>query len=230
MEIPFHLKTLQPLPGALDIIRYFGQNNIITADADTLCDELGLSDRSFSKAIRRLVTKGYVLMDGDMIYRLSDQGQDASEELAEYDALAGDAPPPPPKQESFPSRTLSRRMVTIIPVSMKASHPTPITIGFHPATESQNNEADLLVRLSVINGEPEKTQDVVFTLNNGGISQIAEVIPGNYEEIRIKMQVYQLGDMGDMDEAGGMYVDIPVTAGEANSTLTAYGTTINIQD
>lgn len=230
MELPFHLKTLQPLPGALDIIRYFGENNIITADADTLCDELGLSDRSFSKAIRRLVTKGYVLMDGDMVYRLSDQGQDAAEELAEYDAAAGDAPAPPPREVVTLTRVILRRMVAVVPVSMKANQPTPITIGFHPATETQNYEADMLVRLSVLNGEPSKPEDIVFSLSNESASQTAYITPGSYDEIRVKLEVYQLGDMGDLDEAGGMYVDVPITAGEANNTQTAYGTAINVQD
>ncbi len=230
MELPFHLKTLQPLPGALDIIRYFGQNDIITADADTLCDALGLSDRSFSKAIRRLVTKGYILMDGDMVYRLSDQGQDAAEELAAYDATA--TANPAPAEKSSPVRTthvIPRRMVAVVPMSMKVNQDAPITIGFHPATHP-HDEVDILVRLSVLNGEPSTPQDILFSLTNNSAAQHTLISPGSYDEIRIKLQAYQLGEMGDINEIGGMYIDVPVTAGEANSTQTAYGITLNIQD
>lgn len=88
-ELPFHLKTIEPLPGALDILRYLGTLDSFTADADDICDSLDLSDRRFSKAIRRLVTKEYVVMDGDMVYRLTEQGQGAVEEIADFDAEMG---------------------------------------------------------------------------------------------------------------------------------------------
>ena len=54
-ELPFHLKTLEPLRGALDILRFFGVIDSPTADAEAIKDTLGLSDRAMPKAIRRLV-------------------------------------------------------------------------------------------------------------------------------------------------------------------------------
>jgi Mn-dependent DtxR family transcriptional regulator len=84
------LQTLEPLTGALDIIRYFGTLEEMTAETSEIQRSLGLSDRSFDKAIRRLVTKGYVQMDGSRVYRLTEQGQRAVEELAAYDQSAPD--------------------------------------------------------------------------------------------------------------------------------------------
>ena len=48
----------------------------------------GLSERGFGKHIRRLVTAGYVVMDGNQIYRLTTKGGEVADELAEYDANA----------------------------------------------------------------------------------------------------------------------------------------------
>src|SRR5688572_21605659 len=80
MEMPFHLKTLPP--DALEILRYYGRSETNIALADDICDNTGLSDRGFGKAIRRLVTKNYLVMDGEQRYRLSDHGQRAVEDLA----------------------------------------------------------------------------------------------------------------------------------------------------
>src|SRR5437016_2736496 len=84
MELPFHLKALPP--EALDVLRYFGNIDMPIAHAEDITEGVGLTDRTFGKVIRRLVTKGYLQMDGDQAYRLSDQGHKAVEDIAEYDA------------------------------------------------------------------------------------------------------------------------------------------------
>jgi hypothetical protein len=58
MELPYHLRTLEPLTGALDIMRALRQEPDMLAAVDTLLDQLELSERAFGKAIRRLVTQG----------------------------------------------------------------------------------------------------------------------------------------------------------------------------
>ncbi|HRL14494.1 MAG TPA: winged helix DNA-binding protein, partial [Aggregatilineales bacterium] len=74
MELPFHLQTLEPLPGALDIIRFLGALDEPHADVEAICETLDMSDRRFNKAIRRLVTKGYVQMVGDMRFVIDREG------------------------------------------------------------------------------------------------------------------------------------------------------------
>ena len=89
MEMSFQLKTLEPLKGALDILRLFGRSSNDTIDTDTILDELELTDRTFNKAMRRLVTKGYLQMDGDMVYRMTDNGKSLTEELLAFDEATG---------------------------------------------------------------------------------------------------------------------------------------------
>jgi len=231
MELPFYLKTLEPLPGALDILRYFGQLDSETADSEEIADVLELSDRRFSKAIRRLVTKGYVMMDGDQVYRLTDQGSDAVEELTAYDEATGGglhveasvAEPAAPEVT-----TIVRRMIAAIPQSLVAAQPTDITIGFHPATMQSNVE--LAVRVSLVNGQPDTPEDILFTLSNDTASQSVSITPGLYDRVRVRLQAVQLGpNPGDYNPSGGMYVDVPVTAEGNVGAPAAYGTDINLQ-
>src|SRR5215470_5353846 len=86
MELPFHLRALPS--EALDVLRFYNASNLSIAHADEIMDGVGLSERLFGKIIRRLVTKGYLHMDGDQAYRLSDHGQEAVDTLAEFDAVS----------------------------------------------------------------------------------------------------------------------------------------------
>jgi len=226
-ELPFHLKTLEPLPGALDIIRYLGTLDNATADADEICDTLDLSDRRFSKAIRRLVTKEYVVMDGDSVYRLNDQGRDAVDELAEYDEESGNAPV---QQEETESNAISRRMVMALPDKLTVNQPSNVVVGFDEASPDQtlNEETDMVMRFTIINGKPDTPEDAVLKLPNTAIHHTFQVVPDAYTQVRLKVEVYQLDNFsGDISVAGGMYVDVDVTGTPVNS-IVAFGTDINV--
>lgn len=231
-ELPFHLKTLEPLPGALDILRFFGDHDEETADVDEICDALGLSDRRFSKAMRRLVTKGYVQMDGDQVYRLTDQGDSAVDELSEYDAEAGGGDESSESDTPPKGEWVSRRMIMVTPQNLVANQPVNIVVGFHQAaaTSLMPGMADIVVRVSSENGEPQTPEDAVFSLSNGTAQQAIQVTPAAYNQMRLKFQVFQVGAINpeDIDEAGGMYVDIPVVASGRTDQMTAYGTDIRI--
>lgn len=230
MDLPFHLKTLQPLKGALDILRYFGTIDSDTADADEICDVLNLSDRGFNKAMRRLVTKGYVSMDDDMYYRLTDQGETSVEELNAYDeATGGGLSSGGASRPASPApRAMTRRMVIAVPNQLVAGQPAQVVVGFSPAQMPGSTE--MVVRLSVVNGEPQTPEDALFSLTSDAAHQTLEVKPGRYNKVRIKLEAVQLGpNPSDFNSAGGMYVDIPVLASGANGTeLAAYGTDISI--
>lgn len=230
MELSFHLRTLQPLKGALDILRYFGTLDTDTADADQICTALDLSDRSFSKAIRRLVTKGYVTMDGDMIYRLTDQGHDSVEELAEYDEATGATGLAASSEPTTPARqTISRRLVMALPSPLVAEEDASVVIGFHGGQMS--GSAEMVVRVSVINGEPEYPEDAIFNLDGAPVQEALSITPGRYDTVRVRLQVFQLGDNPDeIDAAGGMYVDVPVVAADSGGhDLVAYGTDVTVR-
>ncbi len=225
MELPFHLKTIEPLPGALDILRFFGTLEEETADADTICDTLDLSDRRFSKAIRRLVTKGYLVMDGDMIYRLTEQGQGAVEELAEYDAGDSTATPTP----LISANQITRRMILAVPSPLVAQQSTNILLGFHPGDSDVSTE--IAARISMVNGEPTNPHDAIFSLGRPHAYEAIKIVPGSFDQVRIKVEVFQLGNNpGEIDAVGGMFVDLPVVAqpGNDDTSLVAYGVDIHV--
>lgn len=234
MELPFHLRTLEPLPGALDILRLFGSANTPTLDADIIMDELGLSERSFNKAVRRLVTKGYMQMDGDLIYRLSDQGQSAVSELQEYDAsneVAQLAEPSAPTQPtaapaSFAAR---RRLLVGVPQPLAAEQPAELRVGFAESGAEEAEPVDMVVRVTVVNGEPSTPQDLVFVLDEAATWTAAQITPDRQTPVRVKLEAYQLnGEMGEIVPAGGMYIDVPVVEAPASVTLAAYGIDITL--
>jgi len=231
MELPFYLRTLEPLPGALDILRFFHQNNAETADVDQIIDALGLSDRGFNKAIRRLVTKNYVQMDGDGIYRLTEQGRSAVAELIEYDQAGGGeehAAAPAPTAASS-ARQVQRRLVMALPRHLPVNGAATVVVGFDaPDTDSEFAEpVDLVLRLSVENGEPSQPEDNLIKLDNAALQDQFQIMPDAYTQVRLRVEVLQLdNDSGDINPAGGMYVDAPVSADGIDENVVAFGTDI----
>lgn len=230
MELPFHLKTLEPLPGALEIIRFFDEIDSPTADMDEICDGLDLSERRFSKAIRRLVTKGYVQMDGDLVYRLTDQGQRAVEELRAYDeAIGASSGVSVQELETQQAEQIARRLVLAAPEQLVAGQPAQVVVGFNPAANGAEMAAEVVVRASILNAQPE-SEDLLFSLTGDAAHQAMQFVPAPYDAVRIRLEVFQLGDNpGDIDAAGGMYVDLPVlgAVGDA-AALTAYGVDVSL--
>lgn len=228
MELPFHLKALPP--EALDVLRFFGINELPIAHADEITEGVGLSERTFGKVIRRLVTKGYLQMDGDMAYRLSDQGQDAVEELAAYDEAA----PSSKVEDDRPvAEQIKRRLVLVTPQNLVAGQPAQIHVGFNNPANNQllDDTADVVVRLSLLNGEPTRPQEAHFQLKNQAVQQVFTVTPGLFKCLRIRAHVFQLGpNPDDINVAGGLYIDIDVlpavNANAANPA--AYGADVTL--
>jgi DNA-binding MarR family transcriptional regulator len=227
MELSFQLQTLEPLTGALDIIRYLGSIEAISADADEIGDAVDLSDRTFGKAIKRLVTKGYVQMDNNRSYRLTEQGRRAVEELAAYDADA----PSRSTSGSVAADSIARRLVLAVPHTLVAGQPAPVVVGFHPAADGQSlsRPADMVVRLSAVNGEPKTPEDTVIELADESAQHTFRVKADAYSQMRIKVQVFQLGpNPDDISVSGGMYVDVDVQPAGTNAALVAYGADVTI--
>lgn len=227
MELPYHLKALPP--EALDVLRYFAQIDTSIAHADAITDGVGLTDRTFGKVIRRLVTKGYLQMDGDQAYRLSDQGKTAVEELTAYDESAPEAKP---KREII-TQDIPRRLVVVTPEKLVADQLAAIHIGFHAATDDEqlDEAADVVARVSLVNGEPARPQEVAFQLGNDEDHKALTVTPGRYKCLRIRVNVFQLGpNPDDIAIAGGLYVDIDVLpqADASAEQWAAYGANITL--
>ncbi len=226
MELPFHLRALPP--EALDVLRFYHKQSLSIAHAEEIMDGVGLSERIFGKVIRRLVTKGYLQMDSDQAYRLSDQGQEAVETLAEYDS---DSPLVKTEVKSKAEEKVARRLVLVTPRSFVAGSPADIHIGFHPASNGQNlnGTAEVVLRVAVINGELARPQEAAFELDNQSAHHTFKVTPGSFNRMRIKVQAFQLGpNPDDIAVAGGMYVDADVAASAAVPTPVAYGANVTL--
>jgi predicted transcriptional regulator len=218
-ELPYHLRTLPP--EALDILRYYSTLSTNVAYTNSIMDGADLSDRGFGKAIRRLVTKNYLVMDSDQRYRLTEQGNQAVAEIKK----AGGGPTRAPRR--IPRMVQAqRRLVMTLPQPLVAGELMEANIGFLDAEDDQvlPEPMTLLLRLGAINGQPWPAQEASFTLQNRRAYEKFDIMAGEYELMRLRVQVYQFDeDSGDVQPVGGMYVDVPVTTDATRSTLTAYG-------
>jgi hypothetical protein len=225
MDMPFHLKTLPP--EALDILRFYAQHNELTAHVEAIVEKTGLSERRFYVALRRLVTKRYLVMDGYQTYRLSESGQEVVQELTEYEANA------PAVAQTRRTRIVTRRLVLVTPRVLLSGQPTNIFVGFDEA-DDDNLIADpvhLLLRLQVINSASDinANKDSSMLLENRSARQVFEISAGAYTKVRLRCFVYQYENEEDVPEfAGGMYVDLNVAPAPASAdqSLTAYGVEI----
>lgn len=222
MDLPSHLRALPP--SAVEVITYLNKHDMHMAGVDDICDAVGLSERGFGKAIRSLVTKGYVVMDGDQIYRLTDQGGAVAEEIAEYfgdDEAEEDAEA---RVEQF-----TRRMVLVMPRRLVAKQPTPVIVGFHPLAQPASLPV-VVARLSMINGEPTTPQEAAFELTDEAAQQDFLITPDAYAQARVRVEVFQLGENpDDVVVAGGLYVDVEVSADGEPGERVAYGADITFE-
>ena len=114
------------------------------------------------------------------------------------------------------------------PAAVNAQQPAQLFIGFKEDANGDTDPIEIVVRTTVVNGEPENAEDLIFTLDSDHAAQALTIVPQPYTEMRVKMEVYQLGEMGDISDAGGMYVDLPINAGHEPAQLVAYGADIQL--
>lgn len=211
-------------PSAVDVIRYLSKLDMRKASIDDICEAVGLSERGFGKAIRSLVTKGYVVMDGDQIYRLTDNGGEVAEEIAYYfDDEESD------EEEADEAVSYTRRLVLVMPRQLVANQPAHLVVGIAPLPR-QATTAEVVARLSVLNGEPSAPQEAAFELDGASSAHDFLITPGLFSQARVKVEVFQLGpNPDDIAVAGGMYVDVPISAAAGSSERIAYGTDITIE-
>jgi len=84
MNLPDELNRLPPQ--VLDVIRYLGSQEENGAWLDDMMAEMGMSERSVRKWLRRLVTRYYAEMPIDGFYMLTATGKQAGGALREFDA------------------------------------------------------------------------------------------------------------------------------------------------
>lgn len=212
-ELPMHLKQLEPLTGALDMLRYLADG---AADAESIQGDLELSDRSFDKAKRRLVTNDYINVRSDGIIELTQKGIQSAQELADYDANA--------PTTSGAQGKVQRRVLVALPRSLVAGQPTEVTIGFEADQSGQfPAAADVVLRCSALYAKLSTSSDENVRLGRDSLKHSLLLTPEQYDQIRFKLQVFQLSQDGeDISKCGGLYVDVNVQAGGQVGALVAY--------
>jgi predicted transcriptional regulator len=225
MDLPYSLQTLPP--EAVDILRFYAGIDGESAHADSIVDGAGLSERGFGKGIRRLVTKNYVAMSSDQVYRLTDAGKRVVEELRSYDS---DAPQTSSRREPH---FLRRRIVLVTPRTLTADMPVEVVLGFEDADDDEalNEPVNMLVRVSMVNGEPRRPKEASFTLGNRKLQQAFEINAGHFTKARVRVEVCQFHDDGDdFDFCGGLYVDLPVSLDASADAKVAHGVDVILKE
>lgn len=198
-EMPIELRKLQPVRGALDILRYLSNLPDMAADSEDIVDDLGLSDRSFGKATRRLVTNGYIAMRSDYVYELTQKGEETANTLKEVE---GDA------SAAANDGSVQRDVVIALPRNLVAGQTAPMKIGFAPLAGFKSS--DVVLRLQSIYANVGDF-DEMQNLADGSLIIETTIAPQTYDQARLKLEVFQMSAGGDdLNAAGGMYVDVVV--------------------
>ncbi|GAB1420715.1 hypothetical protein MASR2M15_08300 [Anaerolineales bacterium] len=223
-ELPYHLKRFEPVKGALEILTFLADEG--ATDIDVLCDELDLSDRTGRKAIRRLATTGYVQMVGDYVYDLTTKGSQSVEEL---NSILGQGIQKP--KQSFLSQ-IERELILAIPQPLIANKTANVFLGFNEdIQESLSQPVELVLRVSAVNGIVNDDNETILELNNDQVMKVLQFTPQSYHQARLKVQAFQLSASGeDINEIGGMYVDLDVVATSISNDLVAYQTPLHITE
>lgn len=209
-QLPMELRRLQPVRGALELLTYLSESSSGAADADEIVEDLSMSDRSFNKVIRRLVTTQYIQMRSDYVYELTQKGRNAAQTLAEFEGQGADA------------TGITRQVIIAVPRNLVAGQISPLYIGFAPES-SFAQETDVIVQLDGQYLELGDFDEMV-KLNRDSAVVETTIAPQEYDQGRLKLHVFQLSAGGDdLNEAGGMYVDIAVLPGGDTGELIAYG-------
>ena len=227
MEPSSQLRTLPQ--EALDILRYYRSLETTAAHTDDIIEGTGLSDHGFGKAIRRLVTKNILIMDGHQIYRLTDFGQRLLSELE----TSGQQTTPTQTKRAVEPRLVQRRLVLVVPAQLRMGQPTRVVIGFEEADDNDiiQEPAQLRLQLNMVNGDPAEPVESALLLNNRAARQTLEIAAGAFTAARVRLRVLQTvnGETAPF-LCGGLYVDLPVSTGEGEAALSAFGTTLRLID
>lgn len=218
-QLPMHLIQLEPLPGALDIIRYLARHPEGAASADDICDDLELSERRWGKALRRLITNNYIEQRPDGRYELARRGITSAQELAEYDANATD-------DGDAGAGKIARDVVIALPRQLVAGKSSEVLVGFAPVSSDFSSPADVVLRYEAVHGTLS-TRDSMVKLGAASHRESITLTPQQYDTVRLKVKVFQLAEDGeDLTDCGGIYIDVDVVEENPNSMLVAYSANI----
>ncbi len=219
MTLPFELTTMPEQ--ALDILRYMGRIQVDNIHADALMNGLGMSERSFSKGIKRLVTKSYMAMDEARYYRVTQKGYQAIEDIANYDANA-------PADSGKHYATLAYDLCAVVNLPKALNQPTHWLVGLEPdpmEMESLSDPTPILLRVTADGGDVSPAE-LTLNLSPEAPSQFTELsLTAHQTPLRLRVEVFQLMEMNEPYVSGGMYFDVEISP---SSQQRALHTTISV--
>lgn len=219
MSLPYELTTLPP--GALDIIRYlFQQDNYAAFDAE-MQEALGLSERAFGKAIRRLVTQDYVELQLDGTYALSERGVQAAEAVEAFDAeamyeVSAEEAALASSQEAGAEiemeEAVIRRVLAVHPRTFVAGQPGYFFLRVE-APGGEDGQASqpmtVMFRLASECRVTPDQQELAVPPDTATPATRFELTPPAAGEFRTVVEAFQVGEL-DLIEAGRLEVTLKV--------------------
>jgi len=216
---------LQKLPSqAHEVIRYLAAQPENGALAGEIIEGAGLTERSFGKAIRRLVTRSCVEMPARGYYVLTALGQQLARELGVApvdppgESVADSEPHPvaetgatdPPPVAATGPNTL-RRLSVVVPVELVIGAPAVLRVGFDPLRGDQmppDGTARVIVRLSAPGCDVSPAERPLEVPAGDPVGPVTfRLTPHEEGMIRVRVQVFQVIDDLAIRLAGGMYFD-----------------------
>ena len=213
MELPPELTRIPRT--SLDVLRYMGSAQIDNGDSDALADGTGMSSRGIGKAIRGLVTKGYLGMDGGYVYHLTEKGSQAIMDIAAYDDFQAS------QGTQVAEGSFQQDLIAVAPASVGVQNGAALQVGMNGAS-GVTQPGQLVLRFSSLGGEVSPAE-LTLSLQPG-----QEIAPGSarvtadgqYDAVRVRVEAIQLIGEQDMYQVGGIFFDVPV--GQASSDLQAW--------
>ncbi len=232
MALPFELTTFPN--GSLDIIRYLASCDSYAASDEAIIAGTALSERSFGKAIRRLVTREYVEMQVDGTYQLTRQGLDAAEAIAVHDEEAAaemsysEAGEIGEEEEAGPP-SVTRSALAIFPRTFAAGRPGYFFVRVEEAAEPETElPVDMLFRLS---GDCEifPEQDDAAVPPQAAADPVRfEITPAAAGDFNLKLEVYHI-TQSDLISAGSLRLTLKAGSGGQSSVFQMKTFTLTFQ-
>lgn len=226
--LPDDLQKLPP--DAPEIIRYLAGQPQGAAVAAILAGT-GIGERSFGKAIRRLVTRFYVTMPAPGVYTLTAIGREAAALLGPAPAASPEqtlvAPPAPSTPADAPSEVAPaaprpaallrhpRRLSTFLPRELIQQMPTQVQVGFGPAgTAAPPLAAPLPVQLRLDAPGCEVTPaERMLEVGMGAVGPaVFRLTPHIAGPLRLTVTVLQALGTGALVATGSMFFEVRVAA------------------
>ena len=230
-SLPFELQKLPS--SALDVLRYFAENGNHWVDEVDIMEGANLTERSLSKAIKRLVTQKYVTMDAsDRTYQLTEKGLNMMGELAQYDReigyTAGLAHHDEDADEAEHVTKQAYRLQMVLAEPLVVDETVAVYVGVTPTRADY--QATLVLRLSAIHATVQSPTEQVLDTASSATQVMFYITPERFKQARLRLEAYYVDDLsGDWFLAGGMYFDTNlVTDIDVSGDLVTYGTQIAV--